>query len=135
MSAVIDNSYRGQVRRRILLFTPELLATICTTGSGWRVEEGLPQDTKVVGSGYDGRDNALVLYVESESFDLILEGQAYPKHQCVFTRLPMESNSEETDTAWSCSLCGHVQGESFDTCPHCGHDGAPVPIDNSGEHE
>ena len=83
----IGNEHRREARRRVLYVTPEALELLCESGSSWKVAEGLPKDTRIIGSGYDGRNNRLVLYIESEEFDPILEGEDYPQHHCLFARI------------------------------------------------
>ena len=67
-----------------VVFTPQALVELLK-GNGGYVSD-LPRDARFVGAYYDDIQRQFRVHLESETFDLIPEGQAVPHHTVTFGR-------------------------------------------------
>lgn len=68
-------------RVKIFRVTPETILGLLTVGSVHHfkvVENGLPADARLIGSGYDHHTNSFYFHVVSEAFDPVAEGALIP---------------------------------------------------------
>ena len=65
---------------KICWFTPEFMAMALTDGNeiNVKVTNGAPEDSKVVGCGYDPSKRLFFIHIEHESFDPIPSGELLP---------------------------------------------------------
>lgn len=69
----------SSTRREIVQFTVKSLRQVFREGRSWLVQEGLPEDAKVVDAGYDHARQLFYLTIEHREASPVDEGMEIPQ--------------------------------------------------------
>jgi len=77
------------MRIKRIAISPEILFHMFTSGTAWKVVDGIPLGSRFTGITQDAYTQTLQLFVEHESFENIdLELEVAPSLETLFKKLP-----------------------------------------------
>lgn len=77
---------KARVKRVVV--SPDILAHVFETGTGWRVESGIPKGSRLRGLTQDPQTQCLHLFIEHPSFEeVFLENEITPQLEMLFKKI------------------------------------------------